>query len=314
MLKNPTKQLLINPMETRIFNPEINERIDIYLADALGFTRSKIKNLIDNKKVLYNGEIVTKSGIILKGGEIKVIIEKETEISAHPQDLPINIIYQDNDIAIINKAQGMVTHPSTGSPENTLVNEIMHHIKDLSRINGILRPGIVHRLDKDTSGLLIIAKNNQAHISLAKQIEKTQVGRYYRALVVGNIKEEEGSIDTFITRSPKNRKLMAVGNNTGRRAITHFKVLERFIDYTYVEFKLQTGRTHQIRVHAKYINHPIVGDISYGKKDNFGLNGQLLHAYRLSFKHPSTNEEKEFIAPLPDYFENVLIKLRNKSN
>lgn len=299
-----------NKMEKHFFYPEKTERIDTYLAGELEFTRSRVKTIIEKGNVIYNGEIVTKSGFLVKeGGEIEVTVVDEIEISARPQDLPIDIVYQDSDIAVINKAQGMVTHPSAGSPQNTLVNAIMYHITDLSGINGVLRPGIVHRLDKDTSGLIVIAKNNDAHLSLAKQIETKKAGRHYLALVCGNIKEDNGIIDKAIARSKRDRKLMTV-DDTGRRSVTYFEVLERFGDYTFVEFKLATGRTHQIRVHAKYLNHPVVGDTSYGKKDNFGLKGQLLHAYKLTLTHPKTLEEMVFSVPLPDYFSSVLDKLR----
>lgn len=299
-------------MEEYIFYPENEDRLDIFLSAKLGFTRSRVKNLIENGSVTYNGVTVTKSGLKLKNGEVAVFVEEAVTISAKPQDLPIDIVYQDEEIAVINKSQGMVTHPCTGTPDGTLVNAIMYHIKDLSAINGTLRPGIVHRLDKDTSGLLVIAKTNEAHLSLSEQIGKKTAGRYYKAVVCGNIKEDSGIIDAPIERSKKDRKKMTV-SDTGKRAITHYKVLERYGDYTFVEFKLDTGRTHQIRVHAKYISHPVVGDIVYGKKDNFGLNGQLLHAYKLELDHPKTNERMTFTADLPDYYKKVLEKLRKKS-
>ncbi len=300
-------------MEDYIFYPENEERIDVYLAGKLGFTRSRIKNLIDGGFVSYNGKTVDKCGTKVKGGEIRVEVEEPVAVTAEPQNLPVNIVYQDEDIAVINKAQGMVTHPCAGTPDGTLVNALMYRIKDLSAINGVLRPGIVHRLDKDTSGLLVVAKNNAAHLSLAEQIEKKTAGRYYVALVCGNIKEDEGTIDAPIARSVRDRKKMAVDEN-GRRAVTHYKVRERFGDYTLVEFKLETGRTHQIRVHAKYINHPVVGDTVYGKKDNFGLNGQLLHAYKLVLTHPKSGERMTFEAEMPDYFTRVLDKLRKNGN
>lgn len=300
-------------MEDYIFYPENEERIDVYLAGKLGFTRSRIKNLIDGGFVSYNGKTVDKCGTKVKGGEIRVEVEEPVAVTAEPQNLPVNIVYQDEDIAVINKSQGMVTHPCAGTPDGTLVNALMYRIKDLSAINGVLRPGIVHRLDKDTSGLLVVAKNNAAHLSLAEQIEKKTAGRYYVALVCGNIKEDEGTIDAPIARSVRDRKKMAVDEN-GRRAVTHYKVRERFGEYTLVEFKLETGRTHQIRVHAKYINHPVVGDTVYGKKDNFGLNGQLLHAYKLVLTHPKSGERMTFEAEMPDYFTRVLDKLRKNGN
>ena len=300
-------------MEEFVFYPEEEERLDVYLAAQTGFTRSRIKTLVDGGNVLYNGERVTKSGVKVKKGVVIVTVEEPEEITAKPEDLPIDVVYQDADIAVINKAQGMVTHPCAGTPNGTLVNAIMYHVKDLSGINGVLRPGIVHRLDKDTSGLLVIAKNDKAHVSLAEQIGKKTAGRYYLALVCGNIKEDTGVVDQPIARSKTDRKKMAV-DPEGRKATTYYTVKERFGEYTLVEFKLATGRTHQIRVHAKYINHPVVGDITYGKKDTFGLNGQLLHAYKLELTHPTTGERMIFYADLPDYFTAVLEKLRKARN
>lgn len=298
-------------MEEMVFYPIEKERIDVFLSRETGFTRSRIKGLIDSKNVTYNGITVTKSGEIVAGGKIEVLIEEAVAVSAEGQDLPLDIVYQDSSLAVINKAQGMVTHPCPGTPDGTLVNAIVYHIKDLSAINGVYRPGIVHRLDKDTSGLIVIAKTNEAHLSLAKQIETKEAGRYYIALVNGNIKEDSGVIDKALARSVRDRKMMAV-DDRGRRAVTRFKVLERFGNYTLVEFKLETGRTHQIRVHAKYIKHPVVGDAVYGSRDNFKLNGQLLHAYKLVLTHPVSQEKMEFCAPLPDYFMQVLNKLKSQ--
>ena len=300
-------------MEEYTFYPKNESRLDVYLSEQTGFTRSRIKSLVENGHIKYNGKTVVKSGLKLKNGEILLSIEEPVSISAEPENLPINIVYQDEEIAVINKAQGMVTHPCAGTPNGTLVNAIMYHIKDLSAINGVLRPGIVHRLDKDTSGLIVIAKTNIAHNSLAEQIGSKTAGRYYLALVCGNIKEDSGCIDAPLGRNPKDRKKMAVVED-GRKAITHFYVRERFGDFTLVEFKLETGRTHQIRVHAKFINHPVVGDLTYGKKDEFGLNGQLLHAYKLELNHPKTNEKMIFNAELPDYFKKVIEKLRKICN
>lgn len=284
-------------------------RIDIYLSQQMSQTRSRIKTLIENRMVFVDGAAVAKSGAEIKGGEIKVIVEEPKEPDAKPQDIPLEIVFQDADIAVINKPQGMVTHPAVGTPDNTLVNAALYHIKDLSGINGVFRPGIVHRLDKDTSGLLVVAKNNTAHLSLAKQIADKAAERYYIALVEGNIKEDSGRLDMPIARHKTNRKIMAIDPN-GRRAVTDFRIVERFGDFTLVEFRLQTGRTHQIRVHCKAINHAIVGDVTYGRKDKFGLKGQLLHSYKLVLTHPMTQERMTFEAPLPDYFENVLQKLR----
>ena len=261
-----------------------SKRLDVFLSEETGLTRSAVKSLIEDGRVTCDGTTVTKAGD-KKKGTIIVTKPDPVAISAEGEDLPIDIVYEDSFLAVINKPQG------------------------LSEINGVTRPGIVHRLDKDTSGLLVIAKNNTAHLSLAKQIETKTAGRYYIALLHGNIKDDEGVIDKAVARSVKDRKKMAPDDN-GRRAVTHFKVLERFGDFTLCEFKLETGRTHQIRVHAKYINHPVVGDVLYGHKDPFGLNGQLLHAYKLVLTHPDSGNEMTFEAPLPDYFQKVLEKLR----
>jgi len=297
-------------MEKLTYFSDGTERADVFLAEKTGFTRSRITSLIEDGKVLKDGQPLKKGG--KAKGELTVIVEDEIPVSAAGEDIPIDIVYEDSDIAVINKPQGLVTHPCAGTPSGTLVNALVYRIKDLSGINGVLRPGIVHRLDKDTSGLLVIAKNDAAHQSLAKQIELKTAGRHYLALLVGNIKEDEGIIDKPIARSKKDRKQMAVDEN-GRRAVTRFFVRERFGNYTLTEFKLETGRTHQIRVHAKFINHPVVGDVVYGKKDEFGLNGQLLHAYKLTLTHPTTGKVMEFTAPLPDYFTAVLEKLRKIS-
>ncbi|MCR4661174.1 MAG: RluA family pseudouridine synthase [Clostridia bacterium] len=300
-------------MEEITLNIDREDRLDIFLADKLQFTRSHVKKIIEDGLVTVNDEIIKKGGFKIKDGTVSVIIEDPEVISADPEDIPIDIIYQDKDIAVINKQQGLVTHPCEGTKNGTLVNAIMFHIKDLSAINGVLRPGIVHRLDKDTSGLIVIAKNNEAHISLADQIQTKVCGRYYLALVAGNIKEDKGVIDLPIGRNKKDRKKMAVDAD-GRRAVTEYKVKERFGDYTLVEFKLRTGRTHQIRVHSSYKKHPIVGDKLYGGDDKFKLNGQLLHAYKLELIQPTTKEKMVFTCDLPDYFENVLEKLRKRNN
>ncbi len=285
-----------------------SKRLDVFLSEETGLTRSAVKSLIEDGRVTCDGTTVTKAGD-KKKGSITVTKPDPVAISAEGEDIPIDIVYEDSFLAVINKPQGLVTHPCAGTPSGTLVNGLVYRVKDLSEINGVTRPGIVHRLDKDTSGLLVIAKNNAAHLSLAKQIETKTAGRYYIALLHGNIIDDEGVIDKAIARSVKDRKKMAPDDN-GRRAVTHFKVLERFGDFTLCEFKLETGRTHQIRVHAKYINHPVVGDVLYGHKDSFGLNGQLLHAYKLVLTHPDSGNEMTFEAPIPDYFQKVLEKLR----
>ena len=242
--------------------------------------------------------------------EIEEVEVKQTELK--PQDIPLDIIYEDNDIIVVNKQKGLVVHPANGNPDGTLVNAIMNICKDsLSGIGGELRPGIVHRLDKDTSGLIIIAKNDKAHIELSRQIKDHEVQKTYLALVRGVIKEEEATINMPIARSTKDRKKMAVAKD-GRNAVTHFKVLERFDSYTLLQIRIETGRTHQIRVHMSYIGYPVVGDMVYSNgKNPFGVEGQMLHSYKLIFKHPITGNILELQAPLPEYFEEVLEKLRN---
>ncbi|MDR0696773.1 MAG: RluA family pseudouridine synthase [Christensenellaceae bacterium] len=291
-------------------------RADVYLTNELSdFTRSRIKRHIELGFIKVNGVVLKKAGTTLKMlDHIEVVIEELKQLKAVPQNLPIDIIYEDADIAVINKPQGMATHPAPGSLDGTLVNALLYHIKDLSSINGVIRPGIVHRLDKNTSGLIVIAKTNLAHQSLSRQIAEKSAQRFYCGLVDGNLRSDEGIINAPIARSKADRKKMAVAKTgEGRSSLTNYKVLERFKDYTFVEYKLSTGRTHQIRVHSKYINHPIVGDSVYGGSNKFGLNGQLLHAKTLILTHPTTNESMEFKATIPDYFDKVLVKLASQS-
>lgn len=291
-----------------------NKRLDIFVCEKMPeLTRSYVKTLIENGNILLNGEIV-KSGEKLREND-EIVIEQITPktLDLNPENIDINIVYEDDDFAVINKPQGLVVHPANGNESGTLVNALLYHLKNLSTINGVVRPGIVHRIDKDTSGLLLIAKNDKAHLNLSKQIETKNCHRHYLALCVGNFKDDYGTITTNIDRSKKDRKQMAVCPDTeGKIAITHYIVKERFGDYTLVEFVLDTGRTHQIRVHSKFIHHPIVGDKTYGVKDKFKLDGQLLHAYKIELNRPSDNKRVEFTCPLPDYFEDVLDKLRKK--
>ena len=290
---------------------DASKRIDLFLNEELDLSRSYVKTLIEKQNVLVNDSVCKKAGYIIKDKDIINISIPEAEIlNLEPENIPIDIVYEDDDLAVINKPQGLVVHPAPGSLNHTLVNALMYHLKNLSDINGVIRPGIVHRLDKDTSGLLVIAKNNEAHLNLQEQIATKAAKRYYVALVDGVVKQDEGVINTLIDRSKKDRKMMAVSNDSGRIAITHYKVLERFSKYTFMEYELKTGRTHQIRVHSKFINHPIVGDSVYGGSNKFDLNGQLLHAYKLCLTHPRTKEPMEFSAPIPKYFEDVLGKLR----
>ena len=294
----------------------VGERLDCFvLKHLVDRTRSSIKNQIENGEILLNNKVV-KSGEKLKlGDEItaKDIINKE--LSVKPENIELDIIYQDNDLAVINKPKGMVVHPANGNAEGTLVNALLYHLDNLSGINGVIRPGIIHRLDKDTSGLLIVAKNDKSHVNLSKQIETKSCHRYYLAICCGNIKEDSGQIKTGYGRSLKDRKQMSTFPiGTGKDAITNYKVLERFGNYTLVEFMLQTGRTHQIRVHSKHINHPIACDEVYGHRDKyFKANGQLLHAYKIEFTQPTTNQKLCFTCSLPTDFESALNKLRNQN-
>ncbi len=289
-----------------------NERMDVFLSKALGFTRSKVKNLLDGNKCFIKDKAVKPRDLTKIGDTIEVLIDELKPLEVKPVEIPLDIVYQDEDLAVINKQQGLTVHQGSGTDDNTLVNALLYYLDNLSGINGVIRPGIVHRIDKDTSGLLVVAKNDGAHVNLSKQIEEKTCKRTYYALLEGVLKEDTGVIDTFIDRNKKDRTKMAV-SNSGRRAITNFTVVKRFNGYTLCEFNLQTGRTHQIRVHAKHIGHPVVGDLTYGyKNQKFKLNGQLLHAIRLEFYHPRTNRLVKFEAPLPDYFESVLAKLNKK--
>lgn len=296
-------------MENKIIIADKSERLDVFLSEKLDKTRSAVKKLVDDGEITVGGNKV-KAGRTLKiGEEISVNIPDPVKLDLEAENIPLDIIYQDKDIAIINKPQGMTVHAGNGTHGSTLVNALLYHLDSLSGINGVIRPGIVHRIDKDTSGLLVVAKNDAAHLSLSEQIKNKTCHRIYLALLEGTVKQNDGIIDTFIGRSDKNRTMMAVKDG-GRRAVTHFKVLKRYKEFTFAEFKLETGRTHQIRVHCKYIGHPIVGDPVYGyEKQKFKLNGQLLHAWKLELTHPSTGERMSFEAPLPDYFQAVLKKL-----
>ena len=289
------------------------KRLDMFLTQhEKSLTRSGIKNLIDEGNVAVNTRGV-KAGYKLKDGDkIDYLIPAPVEIDLTPKDIPIQIVYQDEYLAVINKPQGLAVHPSAGHWDNTLVNALLFHIKDLSGINGELRPGIVHRLDKDTSGLMLVAKNDLAHRNLAEQIANKTCIRRYLALVQGVIKQDSGRIETFIARDPKNRKRMAVSNiSSDRKAITQYKVIDRYQKYSLVEFQLYTGRTHQIRVHCAYMHHPIVGDELYGyKHQDFKLDGQLLHSFYIEFTHPKTGERLHFEAELPEYFYDVLQKIK----
>ena len=288
----------------------IGERIDSYLAKDTEHSRANIQRLIEEEKILVNNSKVKVSYKIQQGDEIKIQDDQPKEISLKAQEIPLEILYEDKDIIVVNKAKGMVVHPANGNPDGTLVNAVMSICKDsLSGIGGEIRPGIVHRLDKDTSGVIVIAKNDKAHINMSEQIKNHKVEKTYIALVRGFVKESEATINMPIGRSTKDRKKMAV-TKEGKSAITHFKVIERFGNYTLLEVKIETGRTHQIRVHLTEIGYPIVGDTVYSNgKNEWNIQGQCLHAKSLKFKHPITGKEMFIEAPLPEYFENVISKL-----
>lgn len=300
--------------EKQIIAKESAKRLDQYIAqNEDDLSRTMIKKLIEEGQVTVNGKNVKTSYTVQAGDTIKIIVPEAKETKLEAQEIPLDIVYEDSDIIVVNKQKGMVVHPAVGNPDGTLVNAIMAHCKEnLSGIGGELRPGIVHRLDKDTSGLLIVAKNDKAHIAISNQIQNREVKKVYLALVRGNVPEEEATIDMPIGRSAKDRKKMAVTKN-GKNAITHFRVLERFGNYTFLEIRIETGRTHQIRVHMSEIGHPVVGDMVYSNgKNEFDVEGQMLHAKSLTFKHPVTAETLNLEAPLPKYFEDVLNLLRKE--
>ncbi len=278
-------------------------------------SRSFFQKLIEEGRVKINGQVCQVKKYKLEAGDnLEVEIPEPKTLSLEPENIPLDIYYEDEDLLVVNKPKGMVVHPASGNEDGTLVNAIMYHCGDsLSTINGVVRPGIVHRIDKDTSGLLMIAKNDSAHNSLSKQLEEHSITRAYRAIVYNNIKEDEGTVDRPIGRDPRNRLKQAVTDVNSKRAVTHYRVLERFGDFTYIEARLETGRTHQIRVHMSYIKHPLLGDLVYGpQKKLFGVDTQMLHAKILGFVHPRTGEYMEFESPLPEEFEGVLEKLRGK--
>ncbi len=300
-------------MNKKTFTAEKDyNRADICVCEVSnGKTRSFVKKLFESGKVLINEKTAKPAQFVKAGERVEITYPEAVQYSVKPEDIPIEIIYEDNDLAVVNKPQGMTVHLGNGNIDGTLVNALLYKLDRLSGINGIIRPGIVHRIDKDTSGLLVVAKNDGAHLSLSKQIEEKTCKRTYLALLEGNLKTDSGTVTTYIGRSPQDRVKMAVVlPDKGKLAITDYCVEKRFDGYTLCRFELKTGRTHQIRVHCKYLGHPIVGDKVYGiKKQKFKLNGQLLHAFRLSFVHPSSLNPMTFEAPLPDYFKEILDKL-----
>ena len=284
-------------------------RIDKYLAELDSeLTRSAVQKLIDDEMVTVNGVVPRKNMKLKEGDKILLTVPEPVPPEALPENIPLDIVYEDDDLLVVNKPRGMVVHPAAGNPDGTLVNALLYHCGDsLSRINGILRPGIVHRIDKDTSGLLIVAKNDFSHRLLAEQIKEHSFTRKYQAVVCGNIKDDSGTINAPIGRHPTDRKKMTVTLKNSREAVTHYRVIARYRGYTHVELTLETGRTHQIRVHMAHIGHPVAGDPVYGGKNYLKkLDGQCLHAYYISFVHPRTNETLTLSAPLPQYFTDFL--------
>lgn len=298
-------------------SPEMDgERIDKCISGYLDtLSRSYIQKIIKDGNVFVNNTPVKANYKIKSDDSVRFIIPESVEPNIPAQDIPLDILYEDKDLLIVNKPKNMVVHPAPGHFEGTLVNAIMYHCKDeLSGINGVMRPGIVHRIDKDTTGSLIVCKNDETHNAIAALLKTHDVTRKYRALVFGNVKDDEGTVDAPIGRHPIDRKKMAINEKNGKTAVTHYRVLERFNGYTYVECQLETGRTHQIRVHMASIGHPLLGDAIYTtRKTPFKLEGQVLHAMTIGFVHPSLNEYMEFEAPLPEYFKKLLDVLRLKS-
>lgn len=287
-------------------------RVDVFLAAKLGVSRSNMQKLLEDGRV-KRGEKIIKANYKVRAGEMFVVDIPEPEpIEAVPENIPLDIIYEDDDVVVLNKARGMVVHPAPGNYTGTLVNALLYHCSNLSGINSAIRPGIVHRLDKDTSGIMIVAKNDAAHISLSQQIQSKTAVRTYLAVVRGNIKTDSGTIETQIARDKTDRKKMAVVKEGGRDAITDYEVLERFGKYTLVRCKLRTGRTHQIRVHMEYLGYPLVGDPKYSPmKTPFGIKGQALHSHTLEFTHPRTGERMKFEAPLPEDMHKIITRLHN---
>lgn len=291
-------------------------RIDMALSLAYEEkSRNFFQKLLEAGAIEVNGQVSDSKKYKVKSGDVlQVLIPEPKLLTVEPENIPLEIVYEDEDLLVVNKQKGMVVHPANGNESGTLVNAIMYHCGDsLSSINGVIRPGIVHRIDKDTSGLLMIAKNDKAHNCLAEQLAQHSITRAYRAIVYNNFTEDEGTVNKPIGRDPKDRMKQAVTNMNSKRAVTHYKVLERFGSFTLIEARLETGRTHQIRVHMAYIKHPLLGDMVYGpKKKVLGVDTQMLHAKILGFKHPSTGEYMEFESPLPEEFETVLKKLRKE--
>ena len=302
----------MEPILLRASEESKNQRLDAFLASSLdGLTRSQATRLIESGEVAVNGRAVGKSYKLAGGEDIAVTLPEPEPVEAVPQDIPLDVVYEDADVIVVNKPSGMVVHPAPGHPDGTLVNALLYHCAGtLSGVGGALRPGIVHRIDRDTSGLIIAAKNDAAHQYLSAQLADHTLARTYECIVVGSLREDRGTVDAPIARHPADRKRMAVVAG-GREAVTHWEVIARYPGYTHVRCRLETGRTHQIRVHMAYIGHPILGDTVYGaKKEVPGLTGQCLHAVGLRFLHPRTHEVVELFCPLPEEFTRMLQKIR----
>ncbi len=301
------------PVRIVIHEDSAGERLDKILSNMLcEYSRSFVQGLFSDGLVTCKGKSVSKSFKPKNGDIIEFSVPEPKEISLEPQNIPLDIMYEDNDLLVVNKPRGMVVHPAPGNYDSTLVNALLWHCKgNLSGINGVIRPGIVHRIDKDTSGLLLVAKNDSAHISLSQQISVHSLDREYRAVIHGHLKDNEGIVDAPIGRSPNDRKKMCVINQNSKNAVTHYEVLEEYRDFSFIRLKLETGRTHQIRVHMAYLGHPVAGDPVYGPKNGVtSLGGQCLHAGLIGFVHPSTGEHIKIEAPLPDYFTDFLGRIK----
>lgn len=303
----------------KISSENVKKRLDVFVFETLGITRSNAQGMIESGLVTVNGKVESKNYRLRDGDEIEIEEQEPEVLNVEAENIPLDIVFEDDDIIVINKPSGMVVHPAPGNERGTLVNALLYHCKgSLSGINGVIRPGIVHRIDKDTSGLLVVAKNDESHVFLSSLLKGHGIKRVYHALVVGHYKESRGTVNAPIARHPVDRKKMAVVAG-GREAITHYEVIEEYPSFTYARFQLETGRTHQIRVHTSYIGHPIIGDEVYGggkttfeKNNKSLLDGQILHAKILSFPHPRTREELTFECELPDNFKKLLERLRDK--
>ena len=293
-----------------IAEEQAGQRADVGLALLLDITRSNMQRLLEDGRAVKGAKVLKANYKLRAGDEIVVTLPEPQPLDAQPENIPLDIIYEDEDVIVVNKARGMVVHPAAGNYSGTLVNALLYHCKNLSGINGVIRPGIVHRLDKDTSGIMICAKNDEAHLSLSQQIQAKTARRTYLAVVRGNIKTDSGTIETQIARDKVDRKKMAVVKENGREAITDYEVVERFGKYTLVRCKLRTGRTHQIRVHMEYLGYPLVGDPKYSPmKTPFAIKGQALHSQTLEFTHPRTGERMQFEAPLPEDMQKIITRL-----